>query len=158
MTDLVKRLRATTPEDSGYGETAREAAVEIDRLTARVTELENECGLLNEMNAEFISAIPLERAALKDWQDSSEAYRQDYERAASALESLSAENAALKDNSRKLAETIRDMHAAGHTLLQQRNEAFERAAKVAESFADRSIHHYHAVKIAAAIRNLSKES
>jgi len=42
-------------------------------------------------------------------------------------------------------------------LLAERNEAFERAAAIADGFADRSIHHYHAVKIAAGIRQLKEQ-
>lgn len=85
--------------------------------------------------------------------------------AASALESLSAENAALKAGIERHASEFDVLDSSHRDLAkrlavagEQRNEAFERAAKVADGFADRSIHHYHAMKIAAAIRNLSKES
>lgn len=93
--------------------------------------------------------------------------------AASALESFSAENAALKEW--KLNQEIhwpseierrnRDLAKAesrAATLLQQRNEAFKRAAAVADGFAkDNAANAREMIAgetIAAGIRNLSKES
>lgn len=83
---------------------------------------------------------------------------------ASALESLTAENAALKSEcaeEKAEADTYcrwwREQRDLAATLLQQRNEAFERAAAKVEAMygEDEKV---HPVQIAAGIRNLSKES
>lgn len=98
-----------------------------------------------------------------------------FEDAASALESLSAENAALKQLHFEADDKRCHWQNEAERLLQQRNEAFERAAAWHEEQADLEISSLHCgdgqltitaarrraawhVECAKSLRNLSKES
>ena len=53
----------------------------LESQAKALRDAENEIVMLGEVSAELLAAIPLEQATLKDWQDSSEAYRKDCESA-----------------------------------------------------------------------------
>jgi chromosome segregation ATPase len=80
---VVERLRGDP--NGNYSIVREESATLIESLSKALSEAEAERDVLNEVNAELLAAIPLEKATLQDLQDSSEAYRKDCEAAESRL-------------------------------------------------------------------------